>query len=472
MKKKIVFFILILITIISLSSCFNGNKVLYNNDRIQLWYYAEFDAHSETNILKIVNKVQEFCDKNGLTLEVFKYDSKILSQDDYKLKRNISAAMGNMIIIEDISSLRDLSDQHADYTKISNYNTLLNAYKDRFCIPFGTLRHAMYIENDAMQYYGIKSGRRLITYTEYLNIKQKMKERGARFKFNYKEFNQIIHYYQHSNGLLFVDEESEIINDKDLFKKAIKKAITEVYNDIFLNHNFDIEYMNYSKEDPLKETIYDETSSLILQESSRIDGELNNFYRHIMNDSNLQRNVKDIPNKTYFINPLGIHYYSINFFMYKKITNDKMYDLLNYIINEETYRLVNTHNDGTTIEYVPIFNTDNTKELLNINDNFEFIGKQYISPREIKEIREVKSNFYEMIFQDGAEAKEIADYHFFNKSYQWQIENFIRERVKEIINYFYDRDISLNIIDIENEEVNKIIDEKIDKYAEHVEIYY
>lgn len=275
MKKRFIFIIvMILITSILLSSCINGdnsksNSTTFNNDKIQIWYYAYQDTQVSEDISKILEKAKVFCDENNIPLEVFKYDANILSQEDYKLKRNVSAATGNAIIIEDIDSMRDLSEQHADYSKISNYNNLINSYKNKFCIPFGTSPFVMFINNEAMQFYGINPEKKLITYTEYLKIKQDMKERGAKFELNYTEFGQLINYYLNKHGLLFMDGKNEIMGNNEILKSTLKNIIIEVYNDICLYYDVNINMLNDNTIDVSKECIYDENSDLVLQEQKK-----------------------------------------------------------------------------------------------------------------------------------------------------------------------------------------------------------
>lgn len=466
MKKLIAIFTFIFITFISLSSCNkkDNNYTDVNKDKIQLWYYYEENSSAQIPILKIVNKAEEFCDKNNIPLEIFKYSSDVLSHKDYVLKRNLSASFGNMIIIEDINSIRDLSKHHADYTKIISYNNLLDSYKNRFCIPFGTICFAMYIENEAMKYYEINPDKRLITYTDYLEIKQNMKEKGANFELNQIEYQQLSNYYQYKNGLLFIDEKSEAMNDKNVFKKSLKDAIIGMHNDIFTHYNIDVAAINNPIiKDPHEESIYDKNSGLVLQYSYKS----NNSYRYLTDDYDLKDGIEDFSNKTFFMNPM-IHYYSPNFFMHEKITNDRIYELASYIVNDDTYRLINDGHDLGYINYMPIFNTDITRKTVNVTDELEFVGNEYGG---VKEIKEIKNNFYKMLLQDSDESKEIAEYHLFNRNYQSRIEMFIIGQVKEIINYYFNKDISLDKIENENNEINKMIDEKINEYIDNFHFY-
>ena len=53
---------------------------------------------------------------------------------------------------------------------------LLLPDKDRFCIPLGVGHRIKYKFNNAINYYNISTDDPLITYEEYLDIKQQMKK--------------------------------------------------------------------------------------------------------------------------------------------------------------------------------------------------------------------------------------------------------------------------------------------------------
>lgn len=270
---------MLLITFI-FSSCANmfTSKNDIDNDTIQLWYYTSYDEISANAIFKVVDRAKEFCSGYNIPLEVYNYGVYVLSHEDYILKRNLAALNGNMIIIEDINSMRDLTKHHADYAKFDNYNKLLNSYKDRFCIPF---------------------------------------------------------------------------------------------------------------------------------------------------------------------------------------------DILNYLVSEDTYRRINAAHDIGDITYMPVFNTDTMKKTVKVNDNLNFVGKY----SGIKAVQEILDSYYKMLFTDGYVSKEIADCHFYNRNYQNYFEQIIISEVKKIINHFHDNGASLDKIDINNEEINKIINKDIDEFVDMFNFY-
>ena len=197
MSIKIIIIVLILITLLTtLISCKSIND---DNAVIQIWYY-DYAAHMPMNwyslaLSQVIASAKTFCEKNEIPYEIVAYDEKTLTYNDYLLKRNIAASQGNMIIIEDARYLTDIAKHHADYSKLDNYSNLLNMYKDKYSIPLGVNYHVGIINNKVINYYGISTDKPLITYVDYLELKQEMKEKGAKFKFNQKEFSQMIEYH-------------------------------------------------------------------------------------------------------------------------------------------------------------------------------------------------------------------------------------------------------------------------------------
>ena len=334
----ILFFIMIGLSLIVLSSCSKKD----NNAKIQLWYY-EFSGETQYNYNSknfevIIRKAKTFCENNNIPLEIIKYDEKTLSHDDYILKRNIAAASGNMISIDNIRNLYDLAKHHADYTKLDNYENLLDTYKGGFCIPLCIEDRMDRFDNKLLEFYNLSTDKQFITYGEYLDIKQKLKEKGAKFELNHEEILELLDYHLYSNKLLYLNENSEIIDDDIAFKKALKKILLDTCNDIVSHYDSsDFELINENRE---YRGIKDKISEIVFNEP---------FIPEKLMDPSKSFGDFNVLNKTYLIS----HHMNINnlcFFMHKKITNDKIYDLANHIVSEEMYLNINKH-----FEYLPVF---------------------------------------------------------------------------------------------------------------------
>ncbi len=440
-----------------------------NTDKIQLWVWSDTGRSYYVQLENVIENVTEFCKMRNIPLEVYVYTSDVITKEDYILKRNIAAAYGNTIIIDYIDSLHTIAKHHADYSKLESYDKLIDANQANFCIPLNLMYYAECIDDEAMKHYGIDvSQKPVITYRDYLIIKQEMKEKGAKFKLNYREFNERIRYYLDKNELLFVNEESEIFQDKEKLKVMLKKSIVDLCNDIVTTNNgslneidiIDQKTMSY-KDLCKKEQIYDEKSQLTF------NGEFN-----LVQAPNFQDSLKAIGilyDKVFIINPLlSDKYLKIVdgpcFYMYKKITNDKIYDVANYIVSESSVQTI-LSNDPAII---PQLITDNIKETLTVDASWK-VKEEYrkINPP----IKRVIDTTYELIFVDKIKSKEIADFNFANEDYMIEIRQFVENTIFDIAKELSGKQLSLEKFDIKNDEINKLIDQKVEEYVKNFYIY-
>ena len=457
MLKKLISAILIVMILFAFASC---NKASNNNATIQIWTYDFINASAYSDALSsILSNAKFFCDSNGIPLEIVLYNEKTISYDDYVLKRNTAAASGNMIIIEDAKYISDLSKQHADYTKLDNYNNLLDVYKNRFCIPLGVGHNVTYKYNDAINYYNISTDNPLITYDEYLEIKQQMKEKGAKFKLSYWEFRQLVDYFLIKNDLRYVNEETKILKDSDDFKKALKNTIIELCDDFKLYNNSkldpDIRYTDISNRTFNKKdyTIYDENSELVLCDFP--GSYLITYYGSYAYDS--------ILDKTFVIDPDIFE--SPCFFMHKKITNDKIYDVANHIVSESSY--LNLVGSRMAYYYSPVFNGEKTKNLFNLNGDWEYEGEFKAKAEKgsdtDKRTYALFSEIYDAIAKNEEKSNLLARYYYTNKEYREKIHDFVSDIIIELSNESYD---------YKNQDTNNMIDKKIDEFITNFNIHY
>lgn len=233
MKKILA--IILLAMIILLSSCSTNN----NNDTIQLWWYNHVSGEGYSTYIEdienIVVKLKNYCNSNNIPFEVVNYTNKMITYEDYILKRNVAMAKGNVIILDYIGNMHDLTNINVDYSKLENYDKLLNAYKDRFCIPLGVASFAIDINNEAIEHYGISTKRNVISYYDYLEIQHQMMQKGAKFKLNLYAYYNIIDYNRMKNNIYYLNENSKMLKNKEEFKAAIKKTIIDSYEDVNVN---------------------------------------------------------------------------------------------------------------------------------------------------------------------------------------------------------------------------------------------
>jgi hypothetical protein len=457
MKKKLIAIILIMMLI--LASCTKpqteDTSLQNSNDKIQIMYYSYKDENNFT--AAYLENLKKYCLDNSIPLEISKFDEDTVSKEEYLEKRNAAAETGNLILLDKIQDIHDISNQHADYTKLENYDNLFSAYKDRFCIPISIFTSANYIGHDLMNHYSIDiPDKSVITYTEYLEIKQDIKKKGAKFEYNSREYNEMLEYHLNSSGLLMVNGETEIINNEDSFKKSLKQSIYDICNDIILYSASDLnpnirardkddinEYFELSK----FEKLYDNNSGLTLAASIKSVSGIT-FVANIFRI--------DLPNNTFFFNPYFIDSLP-NFFMHEKVTNAKIYDVANYMLGDAGYSDLYEMLDNRSM---PTFSTVKIKELINATDDWQL--KDTFNATD--ERRAVINCAYELLFKNEEKSKEVADYLYYNERYSSAIRVFVDEAVFEIAKKLSGESLSLASFDPKNQEINKLVDDKIDEF--------
>jgi hypothetical protein len=480
MKKRLISIILLLliVKITLLTSCVNKSKDLLNNeqtsisivkpkDTIQLWYYIFSKGVYEHEIASIVDKAKQYCEESNINLEVVGYDRDAMSEEDYILKRNIAMASGNAIVVDNLRNLRMIAEQHADYSKIDNYDTLLNPYKNKFCIPLGAMYDGISLDSKVLQYYGISTNR-ILTYSEYLELKQDLKEKGARFELNNREFGQVIEYYMYKNSFIYLYEDDEKLKEKNKFKEVLKTIITGVCNDIIIYNDADLRISNNNMD------IHDKTSNIsfdIFGFNDVRDILSPGSYSSVVNSSLHGKYQTDMTDKILYIDPHSSGS-TPNIFLYKKITDERIYGLVNHLANEETFIMIQTSDINGRKElqqsYAPVFKIDKAKELLNLNDNFEYVRLDYNFGYE--NIKLVNLS-YDMVLKDEEKLKELTNAHFSNIDYRSEIRYFIMKTVEKIAQKLSGEDSSLIKFNSEYEQINDFIDEIIDEYVTNWYIY-
>ena len=453
MKTKLITIILVIMTMFLLS-CNNASD---DNDTIQLWWYDNLNSDLYTeSVTNIIDKVQLYCHKNNIPLVVVKHNKNSLSYNDFVMKRNVSMAKGNVLLIEDVSMLHDIAKQHADYTKIKNYDNILDNYKGRFCIPLFLGYSAIGIENDILKYYGISLGKCLITKDEYLDVKQQMKEKGAIFTPNIYEYAEIIEYYLMKNNLNHIDDYGEIIGNEDIFKEALKNTVIDVYNDVKLNSiEFEgIDFKNKEKTSNSNYIIYDENSKLDINFSKR-PYMLTDYERYdLLNE--------DILNMTFILNNNNVN--SPSLYIYKKVTNEKIYDIANEMLDESYYMAVS---DYYYHPYFPVVNTKGINEILAVDENWNYNGIIIDGAKNgiIKNAKLVTliNEIYEMIIKDKDKSLRLANSYFSNPSHYIIIYNEIHSIVQILI---------AENIDCSTAKAEDIINKSINNFITNFKVYY
>ena len=300
------------------------------------------------------------------------------------------------------------------------------------------------LDNKLLDIYNLSMDKQLITYSEYLEIKQKLKENGAKFGLNLIEFNELLDYHLYSNELLYINENNKITKDDTVFKNVLKKLVLDLCSDIILNYDSrDFELIN--EVIAINRRIIDNNNGIVFTE---------HFLDIKLLDPSKSFNYFEILNKTHILFGLT-NSSSPGFFMHEKITNDKIYDLANHIISEEMYININE-----SFKYLPVFKINKAKKVLKLDDNNKYIGDAMRS----NEIREFIDDRFELYLNNGYIAKEIASSYFSNKKDMRYIKSFVKGLINDIANTLSNDKLSLNNFNPNNEELNILIDNKIDDF--------
>ncbi len=442
---------MLITVILLLSSC--GTK---NNDTIQIWLYDYNHSGGYTEAINnIVTKLGLYCTANNIPFEIIRYGENTLSHQDYVLKRNTAMASGNMIILDDARNLHDIANNHADYSKLENYDKLLDVYKNRFCIPAGVGYRAIAINNKIMEHYGISTQRNVISYYDYLELKQQMKEKGAKFKLNEDTHFDVLQYYMIKNNIRYLDENSEILKNKDKFKSAIKKTIIDSYEDFKLYYEDIKDFSHLQQESGRSFYAYDETSDLKLLETYTL--------YFLSSYSDFAKLNDDIINKTFVISDSTFN--SPCAYMYKKVTNDKIYDVFNQILDESYYKAIGNINQSSF--YFPVMDAEPIRQLIKVDENWEYTGflKSSFSGESEKDVKllNTMNDIFEMMVKNNETANHIAGYYFSNEEFNYKI--------RAEINYLLSKLIIGNL-DYNEKEVDDMINKEIDDFIINFNIHY
>jgi hypothetical protein len=462
MKRLIVIILILMMLFLTLTSCSQKND---DNAKIQIWRYKinERDAYNYyIAINEIIKNIEFYCNSNNIAYEIIEYDSNTLSYENYVIKRNVAMANGNAIILEDARSLNDIAKESADYSKIPNYANLLDVYKGKHCIPLGIGYSAFSIDNKIIKNYGIDIDNDIMNYYDYLKIIQEMKEKGAKFKFTAQTFDYIVQYYMLKNNIRYLNSDSDIVKNKEEFRLALKNTITDICDDLKLY------YPNISKKDidlildetkPQDYRVYDEATSLLLLDYS--ETMRNHNYSALASWTSFYSLVDKIEGKSFVIQN-RIHI-SPCVFVYKKVTNNKIYDVVNALLEEDALsRVVPKVNNI----YSPVVDSKKIRESLEVDENWEHNGllKTLVKNNDkenYKEILKLVNSSYDIIVKDKDKTSELAEIYFSDPdSYYSKINQLINNMILEC-------DIMKNGQKEIDDFINKKLDDNITNFYIH-----
>ena len=295
MKKYIV--VILVLEMLLFTSCNKLEKNNLNSNIVKIWLYEDENNTIYTdNMDLILDQLNKSADENNIELEIRKYSSKELSYDNYILKRNAAIASCDVdILFDNAYNLYSIKEYSADYNNLSTFTNVFKNLRQSYCIPIISNITVDIINNDVLDYFNIKTDKVIMT-EEYYEIKQKMKESGAKFKFNEVELNELIKYYINKNNIEILKSEGKLrVNEEN-----IKNTINQIYQDIMKNYdvNDDFEISELNRTIFEKTTESDFSNMLLYRPSANVKdfiGASNSFtitnYSLVLNQNDVMKNT-------------------------------------------------------------------------------------------------------------------------------------------------------------------------------------
>jgi len=392
-----------IVIMLILVSC---NKAESDNT-VRIWMYRYMGYYGDLDLKDIIeNDIKDYAIENDIKVEFMKYSDEELSIEDYILKRNLALEHGNAdIVIGDINSgIAKISNYVGDYTKLSNYKNVFDNYKGLYCIPIASLMRTIVVDNEVLNLYGIECNK-YITLDQYYEIKQTMKERGAKFKYDWAEDSQLFNYYVNKNNIEMIKDDGKFTLDK----KLVLKAVMEISEDIQEHYNVDMDIENreeqlYSTEN-YRGTIYDEASGRDFAK----EGE----FLYPLKFSTLTYEDDDIPFEDYTVvirNDIEECMYTLPSLLINKNTKkDNTYKIADFLISDTFQEKIY----NSTLAYSTIVDTHEVKEKIGYNDDWSYKNdsettkkyNQELNNNDMKDIIDGVKKSYE-IFK-SVDAKKV-----------------------------------------------------------------
>ncbi len=414
------------------------------DETVKIWYY-EYEFSPNSGIIeKAIEYIEKFAEVNDIKIEVSKYSYKDMSYDDYALKRNLAIEHGDVdIILDRIESLYRIRKYAGDYSKLENYENIVESFSEGYCIPISYNMPAIFVKNEVLDMYGVKTDK-VISLIEYYEMKQAMKENGARFKLIATELYELIDYYVLKNNLKIYSDNGIFTVDKDL----MINTINEIYDDIDKYYEEDEVGGNWV-DDYL---IYDMNSNKTLT------------YEHVLPALNVNEYRGEPIIKDYTIALIDEEYSlphwnksSQCIFINKNSTNESLFKVAGSLFSDGFQYL--NYNYGNGI----VTNTDYVMEYIGFEPNGRYTGQKFIddSGNILQKNKYYDKNSEERLFEMMEKAYKSLGEKNTEDTYDYVL-------LKPQLEYFI-----FDVIDYEksgSEEVD--IDKEIDDYIKKINISY
>ncbi|QSX04959.1 hypothetical protein JYG23_09680 [Sedimentibacter sp. zth1] len=314
MRKNIFFIALLVLFIFILTSC----KADKNNDTVHIWMY---DGEYISSMHNSLSKVENYCSDNEIPLEIHYYTDDEMTDDDYVLKRNASLNNPNNIVWGGANEMCSLPSEHANYIKIDNYKNVGEGFRCLSYIPCSYIGKIDLVDINLLNYYDITIEKDMLSYPEYRSIVFEMIEKGAEFNNEYVINKMYIEEKAAKYMLpLNIVELGKNINDE--YEENLINAIKEVAQEKVFNY----ECVNQRS----SKRLIDLKTNLYLTVAESIDMDLWNVPYN--GEPGIMKTVDSISDTIMIFKPL---YITNSVFVAENVKNEKVYDVVNYILSTE-----------------------------------------------------------------------------------------------------------------------------------------
>ena len=393
-----------------LTSCSNelDNK---NKSQINVWYYDYMINKSYDDVADfIIEEMKKYASENNIIINVIKYSSEELTYKDYVLKRNAALATNQGdIVIDWVNNLYSARQYGGDYSKLSTYNNIFEGFRNGYCIPVGFDMRFMVINNDVMKHYGVKT-ETAITNEEYYELKEKLKQAGAKFAANEEEKREIRDYYIYKNQLKIIYENNKYIIDTAL----LKKTINEIYR----------EYMKIGNENAgvEEDVIFDLNTDCILKNShpnSPYFMALTKFSQDDPSKLQLAKHIKANNRGIYdctMVIKNGYEHNAVPCIMINKNSKkEEAYKLASILFSDKIQKNIYDRSYGVVAD------TENIRDKIEVDSNWKCIRQYEI----LNQFYDIKEKGYSMLKNSNQ------SYFFENASFKSLLKNFITNEINK-----------------------------------------
>ncbi len=394
MKKTILFIVCFTFLLISCSNeSYNMDK---KKSQINLWCYknADIGIYDMTTEF-LIEEMKNYAIANAIDLNITTYSSEELSYEDYAFKQNAAIATGEAdIIIDHVWNLYSIKQYGGDYSKLDTYENIFEGFRDGYCIPVGIDMRAEAINNDVLKHFGVEADS-VITFEEYYELKEKLKQAGAEFAATLEEKYELCDYYINKNQLKIISDNNKYIVDK----KLLKTTIDELYDEYIKSKD---EIVNIEED-----IIFEKNTGYIFKNSvphsprfSLLTG-IERCYE--LNFGGINHNIGDKEDSydcTMVIQKNYVYQYSAPCIMINKNTkNEEVYEVANILFSSDVQKKLYDRNYGVVTD------TEKTRQVVGVDKNWKCI-RENVNFNQLYDMKEkgysilknsVQSKFFEPI---------------------------------------------------------------------------